>query len=114
MIEITEITDEPRQKLDITLENNEVITLQLEFSTQQQGWFASFAYGEFAINSFRLTTAANILRQYRELLPFGIAISTPDQSEPIFIDDFSTQRINFFVLNQEEVEDVENTFYSNV
>jgi len=58
-------------------------------------------------------TSPNILRNYKNILPFGISIITEDGSEPFLIDDFSTGRVGFFVLNKEEVESFESQFYNS-
>lgn len=113
MKQLTEISQDPKQKFDVVTEDNQTFELKLEYSDQQQGWFYSITFGDLTINNARLTTGANILRQYRNILPFGITIATDDLSEPIFIDDFSTERVRLILLTQEEVAQVETDFYNN-
>jgi hypothetical protein len=113
MKQITEITDDYNQKLDIVTEDNQSFELKLTYSDQQQGWFYSIAFEDIAINGSRLVTGANILRSYQNVLPFGIAVTTDDLSEPVFLDDFSTQRVGFFLLTEEEVQGIETDFYNN-
>lgn len=113
MKQITEISQEPKQKLDIVLEDNQEFELKLEYSDQQEGWFYSITFGDVIINNSRIVTGANILRNYQNILPFGIAIATDDLSEPFLIDDFSSERVKLFVLTEEEVEGIETDFYNN-
>ena len=111
MKEITEIGSEPKQRFDITTEANQEFEFKLEYNSQQQGWFYSLTFGNLTINGSRLTTHPNILRSYKNILPFGISIQTEDFSEPILIDDFKSGRVRFFLLNEEEVAEVEKEIY---
>jgi hypothetical protein len=113
MKQITEISDDPKQKFNVVTEDNQNFELILEFSDQQAGWFYSLTFEDITINNARLTIGANILRSFQNVLPFGFSIVTDDLSEPIFIDDFSTDRVRFFLLTQEEVQQVETDFYNN-
>ena len=112
MKQITEITNDYNQKLDITTEDNQSFELKLSYSDQQQGWFYSITFGDIIIDGSRIVTSPNILKNYQNILPFGIAIATDDLSEPVFLDDFSTQRASFFLLTAEEVQGVETDFYN--
>lgn len=109
---LTEISQDPKQRFDVVTEDNQTFELKLEYSDQQQGWFYSVTFGDIIINNARLTTGINILRQFQNVLPFGFLIETDDLSEPLFIDDFSTERVRFSLLTQEEVEQVETDFYN--
>jgi hypothetical protein len=111
--QITEISNDPKQRFDIITEDNQTFELKLEYSDQQQGWFYSITFGDVIINGSRIITGLNILRNYQNILPFGISILTDDLSEPIFIDDFATERVKFFLLTEEEVQTIETDFYNN-
>lgn len=111
MKQITEITSEPKQKLEITTEAGESFEFKLEYSDQQQGWFWSLTYEDTIINGSRLVTHPNMLRSYKNILPFGISIQTDDFSEPILIDDFETERVKFYLLTADEVETIETKTY---
>ena len=112
MKQITEISQDPKQRFDIVTEDNQIFELRLEYSDQQQGWFYGITFGDFILNGSRLVTGLNILRSYQNIIPFGFSILTDDLSEPIFIDDFSTERVRMFLLTEEEVEEVETDFYN--
>lgn len=112
MKQITEISQDPKQRFNIITEDNQNFELRLEYSDQQQGWFYGITFGDFILNGARLVTGVNILRSYQNIIPFGISILTDDLSEPLFIDDFSTERVEMLLLTQEEVEQVETDFYN--
>jgi hypothetical protein len=113
MKQIVEITNDQKQKLDVVTEDNQSFELVLEYIDQQQGWFYSITFGDVVINGARVVTGANILRSYQNILPFGISIATDDLSEPVFLDDFITERVKLFLLTEEEVAGVETDFYNN-
>ena len=112
MKQITEISDDIKQKFNITLENGGTFELKLEYIEQQAGWFYSITYGDLIINGSRLVTSVNILRAYKNRLPFGISIIADDGSEPIFLDDFSSERVKFYLLTESEVADFETEYYN--
>lgn len=112
MKQITEISKDPKQRFDVVTEDNQTFELKLEYSDQQQGWFYAITFDDVTVNGARLTMGANILRQFQNVLPFGLLVETDDLSEPIFIDDFSTERVRLLLLTQEEVEQVEIDFYN--
>lgn len=112
MKQITEITSAAKQKFSITTEDNESFELKLEYSDQQQGWFWSLVYGEVVISGARLVSHPNILRSFKNILPFGISIQSEDFSEPILIDDFESGRVAFYLLTAAEVAEIEaGTYY---
>ncbi len=110
---ISEISSDPKQVLDVVTEDNQIFELKLEFSDQQQGWFYSINFDDTVIiNGSRIITGPNILRAFKEILPFGIAIGTNDKTEPFLIDDFTSERVTMFLLTAEEVDQVESDFYN--
>lgn len=114
MNQITALTDDPRQSLTISLDDNSKVSFSLVFREQQQGWFYSLIYGEFSLNNRRLVTSPNILRQFKNIIPFGIFIDSTDNLDPAFLEDFSSGRILFYVLNSEDVLTVEEDIYDPI
>ena len=112
MRQLTAISTDPKQKFTVVTEDNQSFELSLEYSDQQQCWFYSITFGILSINGSRIVTGANILRNYKNVLPFGLAVTTDDLSEPFLIDDFSTGRVGFFVLTAAEVTGIETDFYN--
>jgi len=114
MKQITEITDYPNQKFTVVTETNESFELKLQYSDVNQGWFYSLNYDDLVIiNNARVVTSANMLRNFKNQLPFGLSAITNDGSEPIFVDDFSTGRVSMFLLNESDVAEIEQEFYNN-
>jgi len=104
---INEITDEPRQKHTLTLDDGSSVEFEIVYIRNQRGWFYSYTYGDFVIVNQRLVVSPNLIRKYKNILPFGFACTTTDGYEPVNQDDFSTKRASFYLLNQEDVAAVE-------
>jgi hypothetical protein len=79
---------------------------------QNQGWYYSIVYGNFVLNNRRVVAGINILRAFRNILPFGFACTTTDKYEPIYIDDFKNGRANFYLLDSTDIVSVENMLVS--
>lgn len=112
MKQITEITSEARQLLTITTEAQDIFTLELNYSDLQQSWFYNLTFGDIIINGRKIITSPNILRTFKNVLPFGITVTSTDAGEPIFIDDFTSNRIALYVLEESEVTENETEFYN--
>jgi hypothetical protein len=101
--------DNPNQKHTVLLDENDQLILTFKYDDQNSGWFVDIYYAqkEFTLNNFRLTTGLNILRQYDRVIPFGIMVTCDDSQEPLFIQDFLSGRAALYVLNADEVANVE-------
>lgn len=82
------------------------INISLYYSPQQYGWFVTdLTYGSFEIQGLRITVSPNMLHQFRNQLPFGIAcFITTANREPTQQQDFSSELFQLFVLDATEVE----------
>lgn len=110
MKQITAISDDPKQSMNVVLDDGTKVLLSLEYISSQKGWFMSFSYGSvLTVNGYRIVTSPNMLRKFRDVIPFGIACKTNDDLDPLYKDDFSTGRSVLYVLNPSDVSYVENT-----
>lgn len=104
---ITAITNDPIQNLGIILDNGSTVQMQLNYIPAQQGWFYSLTYGTFIANFMRVVNSPNMIRKYRNIIPFGLACTTIDGYEIINQSDFISGRASMFVLNPSDVTEVE-------
>ena len=107
MKQIDSLTNAPRQNWQIVLDDGSLVDFTMWYCDNQKGWFYSFAYGTFVVSSRRMVTSPNMLRQFREIIPFGLAIYTTDEQEPVTVEDFVNGRAYFYVLNASDVAAVE-------
>ena len=102
------ITDYPNQNIVVVLDDGTKVSVTLRYSANQKGWFYTVIYGEFISYNRRLIVNPNMLRQFREIIPFGLACNSSDGYEPIMVDDFVTKRVRLYLLTASDVSDVES------
>lgn len=112
MQQIDTISSSPNQRMSLVLDNNETVDFRLYYSAMQQAWFYDFTYKERTVNCSKVVQTPNSLRQFRRILPFGIAFLSDSDAEPFQIDDFSSSRVKMYVLNSADVKLVEREIYN--
>lgn len=112
MQQITSITSVPKQRMQIVLDNNENFIFELYYSTRTQSWYFAFEYKDIQVSCLKVVLTPNALRQFKKLIPFGIAFTSSGNIEPFKQDDFLSGRINIFILNEEEVKQIEQEVFN--
>lgn len=113
MHQITTLTNEPIQRHQLVLDNNDTVDFRLYFSSRTQCWYFDFAYKELSVKCSKVVLSPNLLRNFRRIIPFGIAFASDGSTEPFRLDDFSSNRIKMYVLNSEDIESIEQEIYLN-
>jgi len=108
---ITSVGDEPRQRMNVTLQDGSQFVLKLAYMQTQNGWFCDIEYGNKAIRGMRVVMGFNFLNQFRYYFPFGLICGNPTVTDPMFIDDFATVE-NCAVYLIEGKEDLD--FYGSI
>jgi len=101
------ITDQPNQVMSVTLADGSRMKLSMFYVVQQRGWFADLTWQDFTLNGFRLVSSPNLLRQWQEIIPFGLAITTTEQGDPQNVTDFADGRSTLVLLDEADVAEVE-------
>lgn len=110
---LTNVTNDYKQKFAIITEDLIQFTFYLRYVTNGNCWFYFLTYGNWSINNQRLTTHPNFLRQFSNILPFGMSCVTLDGTEAFAIDDFLTGRAQILLLTATEVDEVEASIYGD-
>ena len=84
----------------------------MSYVATQQQWLFSVEYNDFEFNSAQLLVSPNILRGYKNILPFGILCASIDGQDPFYISDFVNNRIELYLLDSEDVGLVEETYFN--
>ena len=98
------------QKLTTTASNGDTVSMTLYFNPAVQEWFFDLEWKTFALKGTRVFSSPNILSQYESIIPFGLACITDGIGEPFLVNDFSSGRVNIYLLSPEEVIEVQD-FY---
>lgn len=106
MFQIQNITDDSRQRQALVLPDGTEILLSIYFIPMQLGWFiTSLVYQDFVLTGLRITNSPDILYQFRNQIPFGIACISDQDREPTQQQDFSSGASKLYVLTAEEVSE---------
>ena len=101
---INVLSDDPNQSMNISLDDGSKIVLDLTYKSNQRGWFMTITWrGVVYCRNRRIVTSPNNLRALRNIIPFGISVVTSDNHEPVNLDDFTTGRAKFYILNSDDV-----------
>ena len=67
------------------------------------------SYNDRVYNGIIISLFPNLMRQWRHLLPFGIACAAADGVDPFDIQDFSTGRCQLYLLDDADILELEAT-----
>lgn len=116
------LNDAPQQKINITLYDNSILTLELEYKQNQNGWFFNLKNNDFILNGKKLVVSLNLLNQFRNTLNFGLQCLSSDGLEPFLLTDFidngialsnnaqENRRIILYILEKSEVIELGNIY----
>lgn len=109
---LAQISAEPVQEHTLVLDNDEEVKFTLTYKANVRGWYFDIDYParDFQLAGQRLAAFPNILRQYKNIVPFGLACFLEDGTEPLFLNDFSTNRAEIFILTEDDVQVIEDQF----
>jgi hypothetical protein len=106
------LTDSPQQQLTIVLQDGSPVVLTIAYKPQQLGWFYSLTWkGNPVCNGQRLVVSPNILRQYINVIPFGIACLTNGNVEPTGQEDLVDGLTTMLLLQGQDISLVESTAF---
>lgn len=115
MFRIENITSDAKQKQRLLLPDGTAISLSIAFVEMQLGWFITeLVYGSFTVNHIRISNNPNILRQFKNLIPFGLACFSSGSREPSLLQDFSSGNSILYILSEAEVLEYEGILSGQV
>lgn len=114
MQQLKGFTQSPFQTAKLPLEINEEAIIRLKFSPTQYSWYFDIEYGDIISNGNKLVLGSNILRAFKNIIPFGLALKSLDGVDPFKLDDFTgdNPRVKIYLLNEQEVLEVERILYN--
>lgn len=109
---VTSITNQPKQRFNIPIANNDIVRINLYFNMTQRAWYFDFQYNDYICNGNKVVLTFNAIRHLRNKLPFGIGFISESQADPFDLNDFKNNNVMMIILNQEEVEQYESLIYN--
>lgn len=109
MTQIDNLTNAADQTSILVLPDGTTATLRLRYKPRPGRWYADVGYAplNFQANGINLTCLPNVLRPWRNILPFGLAFMTADFTDPFDLNDFASGRVAAYLLNAADVAAVE-------
>lgn len=105
MLLVQQITSDALQQQNLVLDNGSTVLLQLYFRPMQYGWFINqLTWNNFTIYGMRICNSPNLLLQYSNQIPFGLACYSTNNLEPQLAQSFSSGNSNLYILSQAEVQ----------
>ena len=114
MEQVTNLTSSIKQQMELILPNDETCDFFLHYNGRMQAWYFSFTYKDITAANLKVCLHPNILRQFRRLIPFGIAFASNNLVEPFQEASFSSGACNMYILDTDEVQEVEEQFYGYI
>lgn len=106
MIEIIKLTDNSFQTISVVNEDGLIIDIEFIFFPTQNRWIYNLSNNQFILKGSTLSISPNDLYRYDNLIEFGMSVVSVDGFGPSRIDDFSKNRIQVFILNTLETQEV--------
>lgn len=103
--QIANLTNFADQLTGLQLPDGTQVTMELIYQGATERWQMNVAYPtlNFVASGLSVCCYPNLLRQWQEILPFGIACVTPDQTDPFDINDFASGRAVLYLLTPADI-----------
>lgn len=111
MHSVDNLSDDAFQSSKIVLDDTSVVELTLRYLPVLEKWSFDIVHPNLIVYGKILANAPNLLRQWRNTSGFGLMCVVTDGSEPAFIDDFLSGRVQLHVLENSDVDYVEEQIY---
>lgn len=108
---LTNLTNFADQVTQVSLPDGSTATLEFLFNGTTERWIMNVTYGTFTANGIGLCCYPNVLRQWMNILPFGVAIASSTQTDPVTVNDFASGRVLVFLLDQDDMQTIESTVF---
>lgn len=104
---LNKISSDARQQFTLIGAAGEQISFFLYFMPSQNAWCCDIAWNDFKVQGLQIVVGPNILRQWRNVITFGIACYSTDAYDPQYLNDFLTGRIRLYTLSSDDIAAVE-------
>ena len=112
MQQITKLTDQSKQRIVIVATDGTLITFNFYYSETQECWNVDVSTASFLLNGIQLVNSPNLLRNYRNIINFGLFVNSTDRLDPQYLNDFASGRVSLYLLSALEVEAFEAGYYT--
>lgn len=112
MLLLDSITNDAHQVMTLTGLPGITIAATLDYNPRTTQWIIGVNDGTIQIQGLAVTTALNMVRQWKNVISYGIACVRTDGLDPYQIDDFADGVASLYLLNSSEVAAIEAGWFS--
>ena len=102
------VAKHPFQTFNVTVNGNQRLDFTLKHISSMGYWLTDLSTNDVSLNGIKLVLADNIYSQFINKINCGLQIASRYSVDPSLIDDFSSGRYEFNVLDQNEVKQALN------
>lgn len=110
MQRLNNLTNDADQLVTFQLPDGSLAQMEFIYRSGTQRWALNLNHPLLTLNGYNLVVSPNILRQWKNLVPFGIAILSTTGLDPMNPNDLVDGTILVEMLDASEVALVESTF----
>lgn len=99
MFALNNLTAAGNQTTTAILADGSSVILTFNYRAAIQRWTVDVMRGFFIAKGLGLSTHPNLLRSWRNIIPFGIQIETADGTDPFMADDLQSGRVTINILD---------------
>lgn len=111
MLQINGLTNDAMQQFVLNGIPGVSVNVLLRFMPRIQIWNMDISSGNFTAEGIPVLCGPNILRRWKNIIPFGIACTDIYQIDPYTVNDFALGAASLYLLNSADVAAVEAQFY---
>ena len=112
---IDTLTDGADQLLTLILDDGSLAQVEMQYEGTTQRWLMNVSHPTIPPNGIiynkEVCFSPNIMREWRNIIPFGLCCTSTDGGDPVSIEDFVDGRCNLYLLNAADVIAVEQQVY---
>lgn len=114
MTQVDNVSNQANQTTQVVLTDGSILSLQLIYNGSTQRWTLNVSHPALTVNGMNLSCHPNMLREWRNVIAFGLACTTLSGYDPTAIDDFTNGQAQLYVLTAADVQDVEANVFGGV
>lgn len=107
MQQIDNLSSEADQLVTFVLPDGNEMTLEFIYRPAIERWSVNLSHPNLTLNGVNLCVSANLLRQWRKIINFGLAVISTSGLDPTQVTDLSDGSCTIYVLSSDEATQVE-------
>lgn len=114
MQQLNNITDDADQVMIFPLPDGTNLQLEFVYRPATQRWTLNLIHPTLTLNGYNLVQSPNILRPWKNVTSFGIAVTSVNGLDPMNATDFLDNTCQISILSAAEVAQVETDILAPV